>query len=342
MTGPPQPPRVEPTARRGRLVRTELARLTARRFIQVLIGLAVLGFLVISVVALTQYSRPSPEILAEAERRQAADIALSEQFRQECLEDDSLPEGDPEFFCGPPADAGNFPIEQYVGKQPFALATDLPNGALAIAAATAMLGFVIGATYIGAEWSTRSIVALLFWETRRLRVIGVKTGVTALAGGVLGLVGQLAWLGVAQLLARTRGTTDVPNGFWEDFLGQGGRAVLLVVITTLLGFGLANLIRNTGAALGIGFAYFAVAETALRTLLPSTQPFLLSNSSVALILQGGLRIFVPGPTVDDETGSFTEFSEIVVSNLRGGLTLSAYLLLLLALGTWLFRRRDLH
>ncbi len=63
---------------------------------------------------------------------------------------------------------------------------------------------------------------------------------------------------------------------------------------------------------------------------------------MALILQGGLTIFVAGPRVDESTGSFTEFTEIVVSNVRGGLTLSAYLLVLLALGTWLFHRRDLH
>lgn len=118
--------------------------------------------------------------------------------------------------------------------------------------------------------------------------------------------------------------------------------MLLVVIATLLGFGLANLLRNTGAALGVGFAYFAVIETALRALLPGVQPFLLSESALALIQQGGLTIFVEGPTVDAATGSFVEFSELVLSNLRGGLTLAAYLLVLLAVGTWLFRRRDLH
>lgn len=343
MSAPPREAGPEPATLRGSLLRTELARLAARRFIQVLVGLAVLGFLVLSVVASTQYSEPTPAILADAQARMEQDLVLAEQYRQECLADEAIPESDREFVCGPPLDEQGFGVENYIFKQPFTLTGDLPAGALAVAAATAMLGFVIGATYVGAEWSTRSIVALLFWETRRLRVIGVKTGVAALAGAVLGLLGQLAWFGVAQLLARTRGTTtDVPAGFWGDFLGQAGRSVLLVVIATLLGFGLANLIRNTGAALGIGFAYFAVVETALRALVPSTQPFLLTDSSVALILQGGLTIFVAGPRVDESTGSFTEFTEIVVSNVRGGLTLSAYLLVLLALGTWLFHRRDLH
>lgn len=340
-----QPPhaQVEPGSRRGSLFRTELARLVARRFIQILSGLAVLGFLVLSVIAFTQFSEPTAEVLADAQARLERDLAISEQFRQECLADETIPEDEREFFCGPPLEEQDYLVENYIDKRPFTLTEDMPGGALAVAAATAMLGFVIGATYIGAEWSTRSIVALLFWEPRRLKVIGVKTGVIALAAVALGLAGQLAWFGVAQLLSRTRGTTtEVPDGFWSEYLGQGGRAVLLVVIATLLGFGLANLTRNTGAALGIGFAYFAVVETALGTFVASTQPFLLTASAVALIQQGGLTLFREGPTVDEDTGSFTEFTEIVVSNLRGGLTLSAYLLVLLALGTWLFRRRDLH
>lgn len=329
--------------RRGSLLRTEFARLRARRFIQVLIGLALLGFVVLSVVAFTQYSKPTAEVLADAQARLEQDIDLAEQFREECLAEESIPEDEREFACGPPLQEQGYVLDNYIDKRPFTLTDDLPGGALAVAAASAMLGFVIGATYVGAEWSTRSIVALLFWEPRRLRVIGIKTGVAAGAAATLGLVGQLAWLGIAQLLARTRGTTtEVPDGFWADYAGQGFRAVMLVVIATLLGFGLANLLRNTGAALGVGFAYFAVVETALRGLIPRTQPFLISESALALIQQGGISIFMFGATVDEETGSFTEFAEIVVSNLRGGLTLSAYLLVLLGLGTWLFRRRDLH
>lgn len=339
VTAPPTPSGAAP---RGSLLRTELSRLTARRFIRILVTLALLGFVVLSVVLFTQFSRPTPDLLAAAETRRAEDVALSEQFRQQCLNDDLIPADEREFACGPPLDAESFPLAQYLDREPFVLAEALPGGALGVAAATAMLGFVIGATYIGAEWSTRSIVALLFWETRRLKVIGVKTGVAALGGAALGVLGQLAWLGVSLPIARTRGTTEVAAGFWGDYAGQAGRSVLLVVVVTLLGFGLANLIRNTGAALGIGFAYFAIVETALRNLFPRTQPFLLTDNSLALVQEGGLTVFIPGRTLDAATGGFVEFTEIVVSNLRGGLTLSAYLLVLLGLGTWLFRRRDLH
>ncbi len=333
----------EVQTRRGSLFSTELVRLRARRFIQVLVGLALIGFVVLSVVAFTQFSEPTPEVLADAQARLEQDIAISEQFREQCLADESIPEDQREFACGPPLEEQGFVVENYIDKQPFTLTRDLPDGSLGVAVVTAMLGFVIGATYVGAEWSTRSIVALLFWETRRLKVIGVKTGVAALAGIALGLLGQLLWFGVSHVLVRTRGTTTaVPDGFWADFSGQAGRGVLLAVVGTLFGFGLANLVRNTGAALGVGFAYFAIIESALRGFVTSSQPFLVSESAGALVANGGLSIFVEGPTVDQGTGSFIEFTELIVSNVRGGLTLTAYLLVLLAAGTWLFRRRDLH
>lgn len=327
---------------RGSLLRVELARISARRFIRILLGLAVLGFVILSAVAFTQFSRPTPQSLAEAETQRDADIAASEEFREDCLADESIPEEERELRCGPPLTADQIPIEAYLDKSPFTLADDLPAGALGVAGAAAALGFVIGATYIGAEWSSRSIVALLFWEPRRLRVLGVKTTMTVLVATVLGVVSQLAWIGVGLLLARSRGTPDTPDGFWADTWAQSGRSVLLVVIAALLGFGVANLIRNTGAALGVGFAYFAIVETAVRALLPSTQAYLLTDNAVALAMSDGLSIFIPGPAVVQETGSVVEFTEFVLTNLRGGVTLAAYCLVLLAIGTWLFRRRDLQ
>ena len=58
--------------------------------------------------------------------------------------------------------------------------------------------------------------------------------------------------------------------------------MLLTVLAALLGFGLTNLTRNTGAALGIGFVYFAILETAIRILRPVWEPWLLSNNAVGL------------------------------------------------------------
>lgn len=326
----------------GSLLRVEIARLSARRFVQTVVALSLLGFVVFGVVAFTQFSQPTPEILAEAERVQQSELELNEQFRQDCLDQADTEGEDPDFFCGPELTADDLPLEYFIAKQPFTRSDDFPAGSLAIAAATAMIGFVVGATYIGAEWSSRSIVALLFWETRRIRVIAVKTGVIAVAAALFAAVGQLAWFGLGNLLASQRGRPESLPDFWSDAFGQAGRSIVLVVLATLVGFGLSNLTRNTGAALGVAFAYFAVVETALRNFLPSSQPYLLTDNSIALLIPGGLSIYLPGVTIDDGSGFISEFTEFILSNLRGGLTLALYTAVLIAVGTWLFRRRDLH
>jgi ABC-2 type transport system permease protein len=342
----PRPGDPAPTARAS-LLRAELHRITARRFIRLLVVLAVLAFLVISAIAATQFSRPTPQLLAEAEQERERVIAEQERFRQECLAQPGLPPGEEELACGPPARPEDFRAEDFLDKSPFVLADALPPTSIAVGAATAALLFLIGATYVGAEWSTRSIVALLFWEPRRMRVVLTKILVTVLAAVVLGVLAQLAWLGVAALLAATRGSTGpLPAGFWGDLLAQQGRTVLLGVFAALLGFGIANLIRNTGASLGVGFVYFAVIESAIRGLRPTWQEWLLTDNAAALVLDGGHRIFIfddSGQVSFDEAGNVIEGAqEIVVSNLHGGLVLGLTAAAVLALGTVLFQRRDLH
>lgn len=325
----------------GSLVRVEMARLAARRLVQLLVAAGVLGFIVFAVVSFSQYSRPTAASLAVAEQQRDADLVASAEYYQSCVSDPDIPEDSLEFQCGSPPSEDDFLIEYYVDTPPFVLATDLPAIAAGVAAGTAMLAFLVGATYVGAEWSSRSMVALLFWEPRRLTVVGVKTVVAGLAGAVLALVGQAAWLGQAWLLAAWRGNSDgLPPDFWGEVAAQVGRAGLLGLLAALLGFALANLIRNTGAALGVGFAYFALAESALRGIFPRFSPYLVTDSALALVLPGGFSSFVPGDTMD-EFGN-VEYIERVVSNLRGGVTLVTYTAVLLLIGTWLFRRRDLH
>jgi hypothetical protein len=125
----------------------------------------------------------------------------------------------------------------------------------------------------------RSLVALLFWVPRRPTVMGAKIAVLVVAAALLAIAMQLAWLAMAGLLnAVAGGGAPLPDGFWTEVLAAQGRSVLLAVLIALIGFGLANLTRNTGAALGVGFVYFAILETALRIMRPTWEPWLLSNT----------------------------------------------------------------
>jgi hypothetical protein len=329
---------------RKSLLRAEARRLTSRRLVRWAVLLALVGFLLLSALLTTAYSRPTPELRAEAERQMQAVIAEQREFYEQCIAEPRPSGVTPEQACGPSPEEQGFRVEDFLTKQPFRLAEDLPNGAVAVGMATAALAFVVGATAIGAEWSTRSIVALLFWEPRRLRVLAVKATVVAVAAALLAATAQVLWLAVAEVLARLRGTTGgLPPGFWLDLLALQGRATLLVVLVALLGFSLSNLVRNTAAALGAGFVYFAVAETAVRVGRPDWTPWLLSDNAAALVLPGGHRLFLGGEATAGSSDAYSATArEVVLSNLHGGLVLGGVTAALLALGAVLFVRRDLH
>ncbi len=117
--------------------------------------------------------------------------------------------------------------------------------------------------------------------------------------------------------------------------------MLLVVLVALLGFAFANLVRNTAAALGVGFVYVVIVENAVRAARPAWQEWLLSTNAAALVQDGGASFFVYGQVTD--ANGLVQFTdrEVVVSNLHGGLVLAAVAALVVGLGVLLFSWRDL-
>jgi hypothetical protein len=344
---PADPP--APATRRGSLLRAELHRFRSRRFLQLLLGLSVLGWIVATIIALTQFGVPDAGDRADAQAQIDQIVAESEIFRQQCLDDPEsyfgggpVPEGTPEEICGSPVSAADFRVEDFISKSPFDLASSGTVGAVAFAAAAAVVAFIVGATWIGAEWSSRSLVALLFWVPQRMKVMATKLGVLVLGAALFGALAQAGWLLMAGILRAAVGTDDpLPEDFWGDLLAAQGRSVLMTVLIALLGFGLTNLVRNTGAALGVGFVYFAVLETALRAFRPSWEPWLISTNAAGLLAPGGLEI----PDFDNLTVTpegLTEPSVYLLGNLQAGIFLAAVTAVIVGVGVVLFARRDVH
>lgn len=335
---PPEAPATRPAGRFGGLLTAEVHRFAARRFIHVLLALAALGWAAVTVIGLIGYASPTPERLAAAEQARAEQVEMQNEGREQCLRDAAPPDDlTLEQWCGPETTTDDVPLDWFLTPAPFSLSADGVAGAVAFSAAGSVLAFLVGATFVGAEWSTRSMIALLFWETRRPRVLAAKIAVVAVAAAVLGVVAQAAWLAMAGLWQAFVGDgVALPGGFWPELLGTAGRGVLLTTLAGLLGFGLTNLVRNTGAALGVGFVYFAVLETAVRAIRPEWQPWLLTNNATALVLPDGLTLYTG---YDQVTGQSTEY---LLGNLQAGVFMMVVTAVVLGIGIVLFSRRDLH
>lgn len=265
-------------------------------------------------------------------------------FRQQCLEDPNLPSDlTPEELCGSPMTAADLRPEDFLSQRPFSFADTGLDGAVAFGGAAAVVAFVAGATFIGAEWSTRSVVALLFWAPRHTTVMGAKLTALVLGAATFGVLAQIGWLAMAGALSATVGDgRPLPEGRWGELLATGGRGVLLTVLAALLGFGLANLVRNTAAALGIAFVYFGVVENVLRAAQPRWQPWLLSNNGEGLIWDGGKTLHIwPNPGDEDWTRN-SEPVEYLLTNLQAGVYLTVVCTVVVGIGVLLFARRDMH
>jgi Ca2+/Na+ antiporter len=204
------------------------------------------------------------------------------------------------------------------------------DGAIGVGVGTSILMFVVGATYAGAEWTQRTIVALLFWEPRRGRVIGAKVLVAALAATVVTVLTQVIWLLTAFFLAATEGDSTRPSKFWSDLLAREFRVLIFMILIAWLGFGIANLVRHSAASLGVGFVYFVILENVVQAYWHWARQWLLTYNAGALLTPGGIDI--PNENSDS--------TQQHLSNLHGGLVWAVFSGVVLLIGGALFARRD--
>jgi hypothetical protein len=149
---------------------TELRRLTSRRLFKALTILALLGFVVAGTILFFQ-SDDSPEAIADvqAERQAAVSNCISDMESIEAAGGEGLPaeaRSDPEGFCRRQMTApASDPRFRYEDLTPVLRGLGVP---------LMMLGWLVGASSMGAEWHNRTITSLLTWEPRRVRALVAK------------------------------------------------------------------------------------------------------------------------------------------------------------------------
>jgi ABC-2 type transport system permease protein len=169
------------------------------------------------------------------------------------------------------------------------------------------------------------MTTLLTWEPRRVRVLAAKLAVVS----ALAFVGYLLLQAILGLIlaptAVFKGTTEGVGGEWFrhviSFLLRGGATA---AIAATFGAALATIGRNTAAALGVAFGYFAIVEPLLRALRPKWQPWLLVDNVATFTL--------------GSSGSNAEFSSRSATG--AGLLIGVYAIALAAAAVAVFRARD--
>lgn len=212
--------------------------------------------------------------------------------------------------------------------------TALRITAVAVAAAMAMFAFIMGASFVGAEWNAGTMQALLFWEPRRVRVLVAKAA--ALVAGVVVITAAVEAVGFGgmYLITATRGSTaGVTGGLVTSVVLTMLRGTVVVSVAALLGYAIAGLCRVTGAALGGAFLYFLILEQILAGLRPGWQRFLFGANMGAVLAK---KI-----DVADAHGRLDAPQHIYhLTAGRGLVTLAVYLVVLLGAFFVTFTRRD--
>jgi ABC-type transport system involved in multi-copper enzyme maturation permease subunit len=297
------------------LLAVEWRRVLARRLVRVTTALAVLAILAGATIAFLVSRDMDQAALARVQAVRQAQVERCIAGQLQGVPSDIPPQERPQ-FCEhqfiPPLEDRRFHYENLpnilVGMSPFAIS----------------LGWLLGASLVGAEWHAGTMATLLTWEPRRVRVLLAKLVAAGALAFTLAVVLQLL-LGAALLPAGLlRGTTEgMDSGWMRSLSGVGLRVAAVSVLGATMGFSLATTGRNTAAALGIAFGYLAIVENAIRGLRPSWTPWLLGDNIVVIITNQPQN----SPLVDRST-------------FGAAILLACYTLALLAAAVATFRRRD--
>jgi ABC-2 family transporter len=303
-----------------RLARVELRRFLSRRLTQVLTALLLVAIVVTGVIVAVHSSAPSAGQYRQARLGRASNVAA-------CIKDPQRygvqpePGETQEQACA----RAMGPVSNWVVDKRFDLG-GLRNIFLGTSFVLAVTGLILGASFIGAEWHWGTVTTLLTWEPRRTRVLLTKVVVCVAAVFLLLLLVEIVFGSVLWLDAATRGiTTGTGGAAWlRSVAGVVVRAAALGAFAAAVGMSIATVGRNTAAALGAAFVYFAVVERLIRGLRPMWQRWLVGENGA---------VFLIGTDNADVSMHRTMMSS--------GVVLLAYAILLVAVGLAWFRARDL-
>lgn len=313
-----------------RLFGVELSRLRSRRIFKILAVVAFLGIAGAVALIARDALPPSAADRAEAVRQQQANVEACRN--EEADEQERDPAAD--FGCDEMAAQT---ADQYLGYTAFSFRDQAPPILGGAAIGLGLGAFLIGASYLGADISTRTLNTQLLFEPRRTRLFVTKLSglsVGMFLSGMLGL--GLVVAGLYGIAWQWGSLARLTPGFWQSLGLAGLRALAVVVGAALGGMALAALLRHTAAALGVLAAYAVIGEFVVRAVFERSQRWLFTNNLLAWLYDGYQTSIWHCPRFGGECVE----QKIQLSVTQGGLYVGGLLLAAGLLAWWTFRRRD--
>jgi hypothetical protein len=253
------------------LVRAEIRRLLKRRVTRWMLAIVVLLMATVAGIIAVTHQPQGPAALAQSRADAHAEYERQLQFvERDIAECERAREAGQ---TGPwPEDCTQMRefvtpeetmVESYLPPT-FDFRAQFPTMIMILGGLLALFAFIVGASFVGAEWRSGAMMNLLLWRPRRLEVLAAK--LVTLFGFLFGLgllLGGL-WTAAFWLIATFRGVTDAMTpGTWQSFGLTGVRALVLVLVAGAIGFGLASIGRHTAMALGAVITAFVVGVVGL-------------------------------------------------------------------------------
>ncbi|MER7003978.1 ABC transporter permease subunit [Dactylosporangium sp. NPDC000555] len=209
----------------------------------------------------------------------------------------------------------------------------------------AVAGFVLGASFVGVEWSSGGMASLLLWAPRRGAVLGAKLLAACAGMGLISVVYLGLWTAAFMGVAAGSGTvSQMTADEFGSLLLTGVRVVALALAGTALGFSIASLGRHTSTALGVGVAYLMIYELGAVVLfsvvetVDYSQKYRLSSYIAAWLTKDFTFDADAGPC---RTGCVPEAATgFSGSWQQGGLVIAAVVAILVTAAFVAMRRRD--
>ncbi|MHB8274279.1 MAG: ABC transporter permease subunit [Dermatophilaceae bacterium] len=325
-----------------RLTKVELRRLFSRR----LTTIALLGALILTGLMLFgTLEQAKPLSGAEMTSQRASFDSAHKDWEangtqqvQDCLNAQTDAQK-----TDPKADLGCNQLEpkwENWGKPAARFAEMMPNTLIGGSYLLTFVGFVVGASFVGAEFGSGSMANWLTFEPRRMRVYASKLAAAGLGlipatVALLGLLTAGVWLIVRHFSPTVVTTAKV----WGDLGEMGARSLALTLAATVTGAAIGVLLRRTVAVLGIAVGYLVLVEGVFGQGLQTVRPWLL-QLNVAAWLQHDATYYINSCTTDARGGYSCQGVEKVLTFGHSATYLGLLVVLAIGLAALVFRRRD--